>query len=189
MRGGYHAKRFWDKWAKTFMNDPWQVAIHPQHEWLLEKLRELSPKSILEVGCGFGRNVKFLRDSNFLSKTIVGVDISKAMLDKAKVYLQDNKIKLIQSSADNIPFENKSFDCVFTHGLLMHVASQNIDKSLSEIVRVAKKNIILIEQNYGGNEYTFIHNYKSLLKKYPVNIIEYNHDTKLGLDLIYVKVR
>ncbi len=99
--GGYKPKRFWDNWAKTFMDDPWQASLHRQHEWLLEKIYISSPKSILEPGCGFGRNIKFLLDNGFFPEQIVGTDISAVMIHNAKIYLKNKKVKIKKEKVIN----------------------------------------------------------------------------------------
>lgn len=188
INGGYKPKKFWNTWSKTFMDDPWQVDTHPQHEWLLQKIDIKSQKSILEVGCGFGRNMKYLIDQGINPKRITGVDISPEMIKKARKYLRKGST-LKTGNILELPFKDNSFDLVFTHGVLMHVEPKNIQRAISELVRVSKKKIILIEQNYGGNYYTFIHNYRKTLKHLNINIVEYNTSKKLELDLIYAEVR
>lgn len=189
VRGGYKPREFWDKWSRVFMDDPWQVKIHPQHEWLLSKLTIRPESSILEVGCGFGRNIKFMLDHGISTRFITGVDISPFMIRKAKKYLLPNKVNLKTADILKLPFENKQFDIVFTHGVLMHVKPENVKTALKELVRVANEAIILIEQNYGGNEYTFMHEYKKLFKDIKLNVVEYRVSKKLGLDLIYAEIR
>lgn len=188
-RGGYRPKNFWDTWADTFMEDSWQVTLHPQHDWLLSKIKKLRPRSILEVGCGFGRNIKFLQDNNINAK-LTGIDISHKMIKLAKKFVKSSNVTFKIAEATHLPFRDREFELVFTHGVFMHIPPTDIEGAIREIVRVAKKYIILIEQNYGGNEYTFIHSYKKLFKKLPVDIVEYKNNKKLGLDYYYyVKVR
>lgn len=189
INGGYKPRDFWDKWSRTFMNDLWQVKTHPQHKWLLGKIDIDSGETILEVGCGFGRNIKYLMSQGIRSSRITGVDLSPEMIRKARRYLGKSHINLKTANVLGLPFTDKEFDIVFTHGVLMHVEPRDLKKALQEIVRVSKNKIIFIEQNYGGNEYTFIHDYKKLLNSLKLNIVEYKVSKKLGLDLIYVEIR
>lgn len=189
IRGGYKPREFWDNWAETFMDDPWQVQTHAQHKWLLSKIDVESKKTILEVGCGFGRNIKYMLDQGINPSRITGVDISSAMIKKAKKYIGKNKVSLKTASILNLPFSNNQFNTVFTHGVLMHTKPADVERALKELSRVTNKTIILIEQNYGGNEYTFIHEYKKLLKNVGLNVVEYKASKKLGLDLIYAQIR
>lgn len=188
-RGGYKPKEFWDAWAPAFSKDPWQKKIHPQHAWIREKLKKVKPRSILEVGCGFGRNIKFLIESGFEPKTITGVDISSNMLRKARRYVKDTNVTLQLADVRSLPFQDESFAVVLVHGVLMHVEAKDVQKALFEIVRVTKQCVILVEQNYNGNEYTFVHNYQKLLGECNVSVKEYKRNKRLGLDYFYVEVR
>lgn len=189
LNGGYKPKEFWDNWAETFINDPWQRQIHPQHRWLLRVIKTKMPSRILEVGCGFGRNIKYLIEHNVDPRSITGIDISNKMIRLARRYINEDKVTLLASDI-NAFNSRKKFDLVFTHGVLMHVPKYKAESVLEKIISLSKGNVVLIEQNYeADNEYTFIHDYKSLLKKRKLDIIKYHGSIELGLDLIYVKVR
>lgn len=188
IRGGYKPKEFWEKWANTFMDDPWQVMVHPQHKWMAEKVRDVNPKNILEVGCGFGRNIKFLIEKGISPEKMTGVDISPRMLSKAEEYIGNKDVKLIEADVRSLPFKNKEFDLTLVHGVFMHVKPENIRDVVRESFRVSKS-LIIVEQNYNGNEFTFVHDYKNLYKKFGGKIKEYIHNKNDGLDYFYVKVR
>lgn len=189
LKGGYKAKEFWDSWADTFIDDNWQVQTHAQHEWILQKIKDIKPQSILEIGCGFGRNIKFLIDNGVIPKKITGVDISQKMLKKAKQYINTSDVRLVISDIHKLPFSDKSFDLVLLHGILMHVSKQNIEVALKEVFRVTNKWIIAVEQNYNGNEYTFVHDYKKLLRYFGGEITEYKKDKTQGLDYFFVNIK
>lgn len=193
---GYNPKRFWNLKAKTFLNDAWQVEIHPQHAWILAKVREAEPKNILEVGCGFGRNIKFLIKNGISPKVITGVDISQKMLENAKEFLDNVNVKLFTGDANALPFKSKMFDLSLVHGVLMHIKPSKIKNVLGEICRVTKNRIINVEQNYlpdskesNVGKYTFLHKYENLYRELGCEILEKINDRKLGLDYFYVKVR
>lgn len=189
IKGKYEPKKFWDGWANDFMKDPWQVSIHPQHKWLLSIIKKQKPRSILEVGCGFGRNIKFLIEKGIQPSKIMGIDISSKMIGQARKYINNNKVVLHTSDISKFK-PKKKFDLVFTHGILMHVPSDKIENAIDRLVHLSKRGLILIEQNYeADNNYTFVHDYKDLLSSKKIDIIEYRSDKKLGLDLIYAKVR
>lgn len=190
LQGGYKPQKFWDRWANTFMLDPWQKKIHPQHIWILKKINATKSKSILEVGCGFGRNICFLIENDVNPAIITGVDISPKMIRQAKKYINNSHVHLQVAPAENLPFKDKTFDATIIHGVFMHIADKNIQKAISECLRVTRKALIIVEQNYpADNDYTFVHDYKSLLEKLDVKIEEYKKNNKVGLDYIYGKVR
>lgn len=49
-------------------------------------------------------------------------------------------------------FEDKSFDVVFTDAVMMYIGSDKIDKVVSEMSRVARKALVLLEWHCLGNE-------------------------------------
>jgi len=185
----YQPKEFWEEWSKSFMDDPWQKKIHPQHMWLLKKINASKPEGILEVGCGFGRNIKFLIQNGLDPSSIVGIDISPNMVKLARKYVGNKEVKFFISDLNSFKPKEK-FDFVFTHGVLMHIPKGHIESAINRLIDLSKKSLVLIEQNYqADNNYTFIHDYKKLLKSKKLDIIEYRGNKKLGLDLIYAKVR
>lgn len=90
-------------------------------------------KSILDVGCGNGRVTNRLL---LLCPYIVGLDISRRALQfvQTKTYI---------GSADDLPFEDKSFDLVLATELLEHLSTDRYQKALGEIRRVARRWILV----------------------------------------------
>lgn len=75
------------------------------------RIREQPPKRLLEVGVGTGLALHRYPKSS----SIVGVDISSEMLDKARERVQAlalGPIELICADAERLPFDDASFDCV-----------------------------------------------------------------------------
>ncbi len=107
-----------------------------------------APK-ILEVGCGFGRNLYAL--SKVEKAQVIGCDIDKAELNKARERVEKNKlnnVKLaVQENPDKLPFDNNSFDVVVLWQVLEHVLEKaNKEKLLKEVNRVVKSGgVVIIE--------------------------------------------
>lgn len=192
--GGYKPREFWDKFADHLFEDKWQVATHKQHEWILKKVRETKPKNILEVGCGFGRNIKFLIENGINSGMITGVDISPKMIERAKNHVPKG-VRFLVADTKSLPFKEREFDVVLVHGLFMHIPPKEIQKAIGEAIRVTKKVLIDVEQNYAPSSkdqatyYTFVHDYQKIFRENNASIQEYAHNKKEGLDYFYVKVR
>lgn len=184
----YKPRQFWDRWVDTFMEDPWQVDIHEEHLWMLTMIKRDKPASILEVGCGFGRNIRFFIENGIAPEDLYGIDISEKMIKKAKTFISNRKVKLVVADVTSLPFENSRFDMVFTHGVLMHVEPYLIEKAIQEVFRVSRRYLMIVEQNYNGNYYTFVHDYKNLINKHGI-IAAHIHNNKIGLDYLYVKVQ
>jgi len=74
----------------------------------------------LDYGCGTARSTRFLIDNGY--KTI-GVDINLNMLRKAKEVDSDGNYLNIKSSIS--PFQNETFDLVFSSFVLLEISSKN----------------------------------------------------------------
>ena len=105
---------------------------------------------ILDVGCGSGI---VTRDIAHLTKgKVIAVDGSKAMIQVAKNVLKDYKnVELKHASAENLPFDDSTFDIVTCNLLLMWTDSPQ--KVVNEMARVTKPGGIVLaslEPDYGG---------------------------------------
>ena len=89
---------------------------------------------ILDVGCGTGEHLVYLRDYN-----ILGLDISIEMAKRAK----DKSGKfVVVGDIQHLPFKSRSFNCVISFfGALNHV---QINRALKEIRRVPVKGGVFI---------------------------------------------
>ena len=167
-------KLFWYFYADKFYRDPWQHRIFPQHHWLLKLITSHRPKTILEVGCGFGRNLKFLLDHGIKPQQLTGVDFSAKLLKRVSL----PQIKLYHASAQNLPFPDHQFDLSFTHGLLMHLPDPI--PALRELIRVSRNRLIVIEETRSRsrqlNSFTWAHDYPKLFRSLPVKINTTHHN-------------
>ncbi len=113
----------------------------------------LKPKSLLDVGCGEGRMVKYLR---FLGVDAWGLDISKHLISRTSGEL--GKF-LKQGDILNIPFANSSFEVVTTFDVLEHIPTENLPRAVSECNRVAQK--LVLHKNYTSENWWIRHTHIS----------------------------
>lgn len=110
--------------------------------------KQVPNKDVLDLGCGNGKYIKPLKE---LAKSIVGIDLSEKQLELAQ---KDNpEATLICSDASQMPFENDSFDIVYScwmFGTILDLDKRT--KAMNEAKRILRKNgrIILVENNEGG---------------------------------------
>jgi pseudaminic acid biosynthesis-associated methylase len=90
---------------------------------------------ILEVGCNIGNQLLFLREMGFIN--LHGVEIQSYALEGAKRRLPEVELK--QASALEIPHPDRFFDLVFTSGVLIHSAPEDLAKALEEIHRCTRQ--------------------------------------------------
>lgn len=104
----------------------------------VNQLREIEPKRILDLATGTGDFAIALLKLN--PKEIVGMDISKGMLEVGRVKMKkkgvDNIISMQLGDSENLPFEDGHFD-----GLTVGFGVrnyENLEKGLSEMLRVLR---------------------------------------------------
>ena len=101
---------------------------------------------VLDMGCGWGNNLKFLKDKGFCG---VGVDISKTAVQHCK----SSGYTASVCDFSKLPFSDSSFDIVFDRQAIQHNTIENIKKTLNEVKRVLKKggvffSIMISEADY-----------------------------------------
>ncbi|TKX28876.1 class I SAM-dependent methyltransferase [Campylobacter aviculae] len=124
---------------------------------------------ILDLGCGGGRNVKFLAENDFIA---YGVDYSANGIKATQELLDLHKLKaeLKIASVDDIPYEDEKFDGVICYGVLYYNPKEVIEKAAKEIYRVLKKGGIAYVVIRSLKDYRYLNNEK--ISKYEVLIEE-----------------
>jgi pseudaminic acid biosynthesis-associated methylase len=92
---------------------------------------------ILEVGCNIGQQLRHLELMGF--KNLFGIDIQERAVVKANTISKN--IKAVVGSILEIPFEDDSFDLVFTSGVLIHIHPNDLDTAMKEMYRCSKSYI------------------------------------------------
>ena len=105
----------------------------------LNKLRQCSSNytflgPILDLGCGDGI---FTKQFFGEGRNIIGIDNSPSELSKNKCNTQ-----IILVDACNMPFENESFNTVFSNCVIEHIP--NLTQLLNEVSRVLKKDGLFV---------------------------------------------
>lgn len=114
--------------------------IEKQH-WWWEGRRELiklllkgrNPKRILDVGCGTGETLSFLK-ALFPKAQLYGIDSSQEAVKYSK---SRGHLKIYKAEATKLPFKNETFDTVLYLDVLEHI--KNDRKAIKEAKRVLKK--------------------------------------------------
>lgn len=86
----------------------------PAFQALLPNLRD---KRLLDLGCGFGWHCRYARQQG--ARSVVGVDLSEKMLQRARETTDDPHIEYQQSAIEDIDFPANEFDVV-TSSLAIH---------------------------------------------------------------------
>ncbi|QOV11666.1 class I SAM-dependent methyltransferase [Viridibacillus arvi] len=95
-------------------------------EWHILKtlLPDLQNKRVLDLGCGFGWHCRFAREQQ--ASSVIGVDLSEKMLEKAREKTDDPSITYIQESIEDIQFSDAQFDVVISSLAFHYIQSFDI---------------------------------------------------------------
>ena len=110
--------------------------------YLLENVLGCNASSVLDVACGGGGLLKKIKEK-YPGIYCHGSDI----------VLPDTDIPMTQASlSEALPFESSSFDIVLCTHALEHIRSPK--KAIAELIRIAKKRIILVVPQQREYKYT-----------------------------------
>ncbi|MFX1498454.1 MAG: class I SAM-dependent methyltransferase [Promethearchaeota archaeon] len=100
---------------------------------------------VADIGCGSGNLIVQIAQ-NFKGLDLLGLDISKELLELAKIRAIEkgvsDKIKFKIGNAENLPFLDNSIDYVISSLSLHHWIEPK--KALEELIRVLKKDGVLL---------------------------------------------
>ena len=123
------------------LRDPKRVEMIDLPSVVSSTIEGLTPDSLLDVGTGTALFAEAFEKS---IPIIAGIDTSEAMIAEAKRLVPTADFKI--GSAENIPYEDSTFDIVFL-GHVLHESDDPV-QSLTEAHRVARKRVVVLEWPY-----------------------------------------
>ncbi|MFG1816672.1 class I SAM-dependent methyltransferase [Kribbella sp. NPDC049174] len=88
-------------------------------------------RSVVEIGCGPGRDGEAFAEAGF---AYTGVDLAPASVEACRSLGLNAQV----GSVLELPFEDATFEAGWTMSTLLHVADADLDQALAEIVRVLR---------------------------------------------------
>ena len=113
----------------------WNEQPTPFFERLMPFLKFKGVKTIMDAGCGDGRNLAPMINASF---DVLGVDSSsKALAYCRNNYPHSKNLRLIESSLDHITLPPESFDAIICDHVLTHI--RNVKDVLKQFHNLLKK--------------------------------------------------
>ena len=128
----------YDDTSKTYDNTRTPLGLNIVFGSLALNDKPLFTQRVLDVGCGTGT---FIAKIQGKVQEVVGLEYNDGMLDQARALLGATA-KLVQGSADSLPFADQSFDALVMNQVLHHFPQDNgydfVKKFLAEAFRVLR---------------------------------------------------
>ncbi len=138
---------------------------------------EVTDRELLEVGCGRGGGSEWLaRTQNF--KSVTGVDLSKQAISLCQKNYQQPNLKYRQGDAEQLPFQNDTFDIVLNIESSHHYPS--MPTFLQEVTRVLKPRGYLCLADY--REQDNFEQFKQELASSNLELIQFKDITSHVVD-------
>ena len=124
-------QKAYNEWSHTYDTDQ-NLTRDLDEQILREELTNLRFKSVLEIGCGTGKNTVFLAQRG---ERVHALDFSEGMIQKARQKVNADHVKF--STADltqRWPCEDRAYDLVVCNLVLEHI--EDLSFIFSEAFRV-----------------------------------------------------
>lgn len=181
----YQPEQYWSEVAKRIESRKGENVIAGDDEPFYRYKRkrflkmlldiDFTGKSILEIGCGPGGNLKEIWTKKPFR--LAGADISSDMISISQSHLAP-EVELVKIDGISLPFSGKEFDYVFTATVLQHnTDEQMLKKIMVELCRVSAKKVFLferIESKIKGDELCYgrpVKYYEEICNQYGFELI------------------
>lgn len=141
-------------------------------EW--ETLKKMLPnfrgKRILDLGCGYGWHCQYAMEQG--AESVVGIDISKKMLEKAIEKNKYEQVKYIHQPIEDINFPEDFFDCVISSLAFHYVVSfEDVVKTVKRCIKSGGDFVFSVEHPvftaYGTQDW--IYDNEGNISHFPVD--------------------
>lgn len=148
---------------------------------LLEYLKNISSeiKTVLEIGCGFGRITKMILSNHPYVQKYTAIDLSPDQIRNAEHYVRtgidakeinDIELSFVLSDVQSLELDER-YDLVFAAEVLMHILPSEIKNVISKLVNLSNRHVIDIDY-YQENmtqlaPHNFLHQYEKIYNEIP----------------------
>lgn len=140
-------------WEEAYGENPphWAVDLTPSlfAQEFAQELADRKLKSVLEIGCGNGRDSIFFARAGF---KVTAIDVAPSAIKLAKENAKEAEVTIDfkEANAEELPFEDSQFNSVFSLSVLH---ATKLETSLSEVSRVIGANGLAFIYLYGDTQF------------------------------------
>lgn len=138
---------------------------------VIKAIVDHQPKNVLDIATGTGDLAISLAEKGL--HNVVGLDLSKGMLEVADKKVEEKKLKdqieLVKGDSENLPYEDNHFDAICVAFGVRNF--ENLEKGLTEILRVLKPGgLFIVLETAVPKKFPFKQGYK-IYSKYILPFI------------------
>ena len=145
---GEHSRQWWTNRdaVQSSSQAYWDGRDSAARRSIAETIAGLEGNSLLEIGCHAGPNLYACAKRKKFSR-IAGTELSAPVMAFAREHLlpEIGPLEIVEAPAHALPFADASFDIVLTSTVLVCIGPDEILPSLSDILRVCRRWIVLAE--------------------------------------------
>lgn len=121
--------------------------------YIRHRFPDFKPRRILDLGCTIGHNTCAWK-STFPEAEVTGIDVAPACLRyaHARAEAQGAAVHFEQANATALPYEDDSFDVVFSSMFLHELSVKDIRKVLAEAHRVLRPGGLMLHMELPPND-------------------------------------
>ena len=123
----------WVESAQDWIETDQAIRTGMLDAWVLDALGDVSGKSVIDIGCGEGRFCRLLAS---LGATVTGIDLTEALIERARDLGGDGETYLVGSAEDLAGIEDNSFDLAVSYIVLVDLLDYR--RSIREAYRVLR---------------------------------------------------
>ena len=135
----------YDRSAEAYWDGTRDHDVNQNYAALLDAIEGDPPYSILDLGCGPGRDLRYFRS---LGHDVVGLDGSAEFVAMARSYAG---CEVLQQDFLAMKLPESRFDGIFANASLFHVPSQELPRVLAELSGTLRSRGVLFCSNPRGN--------------------------------------
>jgi len=136
---------YYDRFARAFWDGTRHHDVSQNYRAFLDSIEGGPPYSILDLGCGPGRDLSHFRS---LGHEAVGLDGSQQFVTMARAH---SGCEVLHQDLLSMELPEKRFDGIFANASLFHVPGQELPRVLLELLKTLKPRGVLFSSNPRGN--------------------------------------